>query len=450
MGNAGRRSKCCFTCRQRRVKCDLQKPYCQRCTLAGRPCLGYPEHWDITLRMRIWRARGEAVPVPRGLHITAEVHSWHRFHRDYAMHSGIPVFNLLSKFYTSSSSTCFQEALQAVTVVSSARQLHQSGLMLRGRQHYGKAIAALNITLNDPVLTADDSVLMALFLLSLFEYFRKDADFQCHIHFRGALLLLQWRAERGRDSELDKGVFTFLSHICLMSMFMNNEPFDVKWLAFESFVAPWTKCPLLEPILDRVIGFMKRAYVQVILSHRPSRTEMIQLIKDGIAISEDLNTTTASLKSSSNPDLPSRQQPTAFNHMFEVSTKTTEAIARSLYQTVSYHVVELVSSLVAFVEEEEGDKSHSEPDYQFEPSMGSMILEQICSEICAVLECGNEHHMEEDQTGIAYRAYGLFWPLLVLRRKRAWAQEKLQFIGEISGLGIATWAARSINTIRSA
>lgn len=111
----------------------------------------------------------EDTTIPRGVHITAEVNSWNRFYRDYALHSGIALFNVLPRFYTSSSSTCFQEALQAVALVSSALQLHQSGLMVRARRHYGKAITALNVALNDPVLTADDSVLVTLFLLSLFE-----------------------------------------------------------------------------------------------------------------------------------------------------------------------------------------------------------------------------------------------------------------------------------------
>lgn len=47
------------------------------------------------------------------------------------------------------------------------------------------------------------------------EDFRKDADFDCHVHFRGALLLLRWRAERARNSELDESCFVFLSHICV-------------------------------------------------------------------------------------------------------------------------------------------------------------------------------------------------------------------------------------------
>ncbi|KAF7158453.1 hypothetical protein CNMCM5623_003456 [Aspergillus felis] len=401
----------------------------------------YAENKVQTRVQRVKRQRTERIgrddtTIPRAVHISAEVHSWNRFYRDYAIHSGISLFNVLPRFYTSSSSTCFQEALQAVALVSSARQLHQSGLMVRARQHYGKAIMALNAALNDPVLTADDSVLVTLFLLSLFEMIipefltsgLKDPVFRCHIHFEGALLLLRWRAERSRDSELDKSFLTFFSHICLMSMFINYEPFfDAKWLALEKFAAPWVKGPLLEPILAQTVDFKRRVHSQVTISHRPSRIEVIQLIKDGTAICENLKATATSVKSSSNPDLPSHQQPTAFNNMFEVSTKTPEAIARCLY------------------------------DREFDPSLGSMILEQVCGEICTVLGLDGDHNMAEDEIGMAYRAYSIFWPLVVLlfsslagEKKRAWVQEKLRFIGETSGLGLATFAAGSLHTFRPA
>ncbi|KAF5239377.1 hypothetical protein FANTH_9969 [Fusarium anthophilum] len=290
MVNSGRRTKSCSMCRERRerrVKTRVEKVKTER----------------------MEQARREAATIPRGVHITAEVHCWNRFYQDYAVHSGITLFNVLPRFYTSSSSTCFQEALHAVALVSSARQLQQSGLMVLARRHYGEAITALNVALDDTVLTADDSVLVALLLLSLFE-----------------------------------------------------------------------------------------------------------LIKDGIAICEDLDATATSVKCSSNPDLPSHQQPTAFNNMFEVSTKMTEAIARSLYQTVRYHVVELVSSLVAVVEE--GGGTRRELDYQFNPSMRYMVLEQVCEEICAVLDL-------ESYSGLYLSYYSL--------RQR------------ISGLGMATWAARSID-----
>jgi hypothetical protein len=239
-------------------------------------------------------------------------------------------------------------------------------------------------------------------------------------------------------------------------MFLNYEPsFDVKWLALERFAAPWVKGPLLEPILAQTVDFKRRTHAQVTMSRRPSPIEMIQLIKEGTAICENLKATATSVKSSANPDLPSHLQPTAFNNMFEVSTKTTEAIVRCLYQTVRYHVVEVVSSLVAFVED--GDGAYHKPDYEFDPSLRSMILEQVCGEICTVLELDSGRNMEQGEVGMAYRAYSIFWPLVVLlfsplagEKKRAWVQEKLRFIGEISGLGLATFAAGSLNTFHPA
>jgi hypothetical protein len=235
-----------------------------------------------------------------------------------------------------------------------------------------------------------------------------------------------------------------------MSMFLSNEPFDVKWRALGKFAAPWRKGPLLEPILCEAVDFKRRASAQVKTGRYPRRTDVIQLIKDGISLSENLDATAASVESSSNPDLPAHQQPTAFNNMFKVSTKTTEAIARSLYQTVRYHIVELVSRLVVLVDQ--GDGTGRELDDQFIPSLRHMILEQACGEICAVLAPSSAYDTEQDQTGIAYRAYSIFWPLLVLlfspfvgHEKRIWAQEKLHFLGKISGLGMATMAARSVN-----
>ncbi|KAL4901854.1 hypothetical protein BDW74DRAFT_169832 [Aspergillus multicolor] len=39
----GRRSIGCYTCRQRKVKCDAKRPACDRCTKFGRTCPGYPD-----------------------------------------------------------------------------------------------------------------------------------------------------------------------------------------------------------------------------------------------------------------------------------------------------------------------------------------------------------------------------------------------------------------------
>ncbi|KHN95268.1 Zn(2)-C6 fungal-type DNA-binding domain protein [Metarhizium album ARSEF 1941] len=50
MPNTGRPSRGCHLCRQRRVKCDLGRPGCQRCTKYGAECPGYRDQHELVFR----------------------------------------------------------------------------------------------------------------------------------------------------------------------------------------------------------------------------------------------------------------------------------------------------------------------------------------------------------------------------------------------------------------
>ncbi|EGX90450.1 Fungal transcriptional regulatory protein [Cordyceps militaris CM01] len=73
MPNTGKPSQDCHLCRQRRVKCDLARPACQRCTKYGAVCPGYRDQQALvfrnadpsTLKRRRKRAAaGGAQPAP--------------------------------------------------------------------------------------------------------------------------------------------------------------------------------------------------------------------------------------------------------------------------------------------------------------------------------------------------------------------------------------------------
>ncbi|RMZ78692.1 hypothetical protein DV737_g3731, partial [Chaetothyriales sp. CBS 132003] len=49
MGNIGRSSTGCATCRKRKIKCDEARPGCRRCAQIRKPCPGYP-HIQLDLR----------------------------------------------------------------------------------------------------------------------------------------------------------------------------------------------------------------------------------------------------------------------------------------------------------------------------------------------------------------------------------------------------------------
>ncbi|QMW45771.1 hypothetical protein G4B11_009226 [Aspergillus flavus] len=402
-----------------------------------------------TRRRERFTGRTPIASIPQGVHIPVEVLSWNQFCSDYAMDSGITFFNILPRYYTDSAPTCCREAVHAVTLASLARKLRESELMARARQHYSKAIAALNIALNDPVLTAEDSVLVTLLLFSLFEtivpdYLENmllDSDFRCHIHFRGAMMLLRWRFENGSHSVLDRRILAFFSHICFMSTFVDYKLSDAKWFSFEELMAPWTSDPLLEPVLSRAIHFKRRAQIQFTTtgSRSPRLEVLLQLIRDGSTISEELEAAAISVRRSSDPNMSSHQQLTTFNGMFEVSTKTAEAIVRGLVARI-------------------GDGEDYSASCEFDSQVCSseelaMILEQIHGDICAVLGLDPEHHAGDDNQGLAHRVFGMFFPITVLmfsssagEEKRVWFQEKLRCMGEKTGLGLATWAAQKWNS----
>ncbi|KAL7932238.1 hypothetical protein V8C35DRAFT_307757 [Trichoderma chlorosporum] len=50
MPNTGRPSRDCHLCRQRRVKCDLARPACQRCIKYGAQCPGYRDQQELVFR----------------------------------------------------------------------------------------------------------------------------------------------------------------------------------------------------------------------------------------------------------------------------------------------------------------------------------------------------------------------------------------------------------------
>lgn len=239
-----------------------------------------------------------------------------------------------------------------------------------------------------------------------------------------------------------------------MSMFVGHGPSDAKWSALERYTTPWAKEPFLEPILARALHFKRTVEAQVsIQAPQPSIQGFARLIEDGIRLSNDLDTATASIKSPLNSGLTSQQQPKVFNNMFEVSTRTTETIARCLYQTIRYRIVDLVLGLLAAAES--GGNGADGTSFQSRPSKQSARLGNLCGEISAVLGLESQNELNAEKTGMAYRAFGIFWSLVILyfspsagESERAWMQEKLQFSGEATGFGLATWAATMINQLR--
>lgn len=163
-------------------------PSCGRCMRLLGHCPGYPDRWLLTLRRqdahaaqlvntRVERSRSRRaeqaglidMPVVRTLDFSAETMSVHKFFADYTAQSGVAFLELLADKYTLPSMSCLSAALEATAMASSSRQLRQSGLMTRTRQAYSKAISRIRHAMQDESLIKEDSVLLSLFVLGLFQ-----------------------------------------------------------------------------------------------------------------------------------------------------------------------------------------------------------------------------------------------------------------------------------------
>lgn len=68
------KSKPCHNCRQRRLRCDASIPFCMKCTLANRKCLGYSQliRWNDSSSNRGSRKSKQPIPAEN----TISTKSW--------------------------------------------------------------------------------------------------------------------------------------------------------------------------------------------------------------------------------------------------------------------------------------------------------------------------------------------------------------------------------------
>lgn len=210
MVNTGRPSKGCASCKERRVKvrsdtsalltwpktntpglpylmqCDEQKPFCGRCIRLKITCAGYADPWALThrqqdarvaemVRKRVQKAQQRragapaAPPLARTLHVSPEISSLPKFIDDYSSRSGIFFLECLEDRYPSGPASYLSDAIHATALASISRQQCQAGLMVCARRSYGKAVTGIRSIIHQGALVADDSVLVAMFVLGMFQ-----------------------------------------------------------------------------------------------------------------------------------------------------------------------------------------------------------------------------------------------------------------------------------------
>ncbi|KAJ3538643.1 hypothetical protein NM208_g5812 [Fusarium decemcellulare] len=334
-------------------------------------------------------------------------------------------------------------------MASSSRQLRQSGLMNRARMAYGKAITGIRRAVQDESLMKQDSVLISMFVLGLFQVVAAEFAPQqnpnsepgCHPHARGALALLRYRAEHRLTNSLDRGVLAFFREIRLMDFFMTRE-IPPLWFEVDAFVDSLDDGPNLEPLIRRAVDF-KILFLSLNLGLSVPEIELMpgirlpEFIWSGLSLAHDLSEAAREIVYVEEVGILY----TAFNGFIAITCATNATIARCLYLTVRLHVLEMVSEVA--------EALHF--GSIIERLYNTTCTAPLVTEIASVLNTVPSHTEGQvgKEPGIGFRAFLLFWPMMaVLRAKlgdepsRAWVREKLLEMGSAGGFGLAVAASK--------
>ncbi|KAL0935181.1 fungal specific transcription factor domain-containing protein [Colletotrichum truncatum] len=242
----GALSKGCQRCRKRKVKCDQRQPGCLKCEKGKKPCPGYRDLADVLFRderQRIKNRFYEKLHTERGVtpaanlqlcatHFTTmtEVHTPEHptpssveipltqpledraanFFFAYYTTTGPPFCDtyqawLAQAYLQESHSNLVRATIQAVGMAAISNVFNAPDVVLKAKDRYCQALKATNLALRDPYQTTEDSTLIAILLLGLFETVTFENSRSYHTwasHIEGATALLHLRGQDQFSREL--------------------------------------------------------------------------------------------------------------------------------------------------------------------------------------------------------------------------------------------------------
>ncbi|KAI4137298.1 MAG: hypothetical protein LQ341_005208 [Variospora aurantia] len=254
----GKPSTGCKNCRQRKIKCDEQKPSCTQCTATDRVCPGYPHLFDLVLRdetqsvaRKAQRRRrrqpqtygtvvgraaaaapnapagGSANPafepssalatiapsgffLPRSFHDTPEQQAVNAFFSNYIL---IPRHPFSERGYLECLLPLYQntrhDSLLSLATVAMALAIQGTSppnkrCRVLSQDYFGKALIKTGKAIRDPIESLKDETLIAVLLLSFYERVLATSESKqiSGVHDTGAVALVKHRGKENGKSEV--------------------------------------------------------------------------------------------------------------------------------------------------------------------------------------------------------------------------------------------------------
>ncbi|KAH6705157.1 hypothetical protein BKA61DRAFT_739588, partial [Leptodontidium sp. MPI-SDFR-AT-0119] len=226
-------SGACQTCKRRKIKCDQNRPGCQRCAKIGKQCPGYLDGWDLNFRSENDALLAKAATQQRPVHgksstlgisqissagssasgspntspfLGDEVadsihqHAILLFFQDYTIEScgRCPGYlNYLPQLYgRSTKNSLLPVALLAAAYANMAQKFDRQDIAIKAMSHYRKALRVANAVLSNNLETTSDTTMTAIMLLGLYECINTTiSEVNATQHTQGLVVLLDLRLD---------------------------------------------------------------------------------------------------------------------------------------------------------------------------------------------------------------------------------------------------------------
>ncbi|KAI1823763.1 hypothetical protein F4861DRAFT_549510 [Xylaria intraflava] len=202
----GRFSTGCIRCRQRKVKCDEERPSCRRCQTYGRPCLGYTDQFHFRFDKNVSKqrkasssqhhreeSRAAIQNCQSSLQVTRNARPPAILRQPEILYDEISLCYFIRRFvapdendnfpghlsslpslYNHGSRGLLELATLSVAQLAAYNQFGGTKFRLQSYQNYGRALRALRETIDAQNQVTDDRVIAAVLLLSMFKDIGED------------------------------------------------------------------------------------------------------------------------------------------------------------------------------------------------------------------------------------------------------------------------------------
>ncbi|KAI9369079.1 hypothetical protein BJX61DRAFT_179322 [Aspergillus egyptiacus] len=258
------RSRGCYLCRKRKIKCDEALPECRNCRVYGRPCPGYrlesvfrnetskveqlvKKSGGLSQSTQLGRRRDSTTPslaVYRVTDSTWEERAVCYFFDQYTSgdspEEAVSYLSFLPSLYSvcrengadSQTAASLRLAVDATALMTLSNHVNAPSLVLRAREYYGSALRGLRQALTTQNQAVKDETFATMVLLALFEDITGERNGLVSSHAAGFELLMKLRGERQLGHAQGRDLFHFAyTHTHVEILALRERPrYNIDWL----------------------------------------------------------------------------------------------------------------------------------------------------------------------------------------------------------------------------